>query len=102
MNTNVTNLYPSPTPGHTDQRLAVAGSVTAFASTWTTGTQSVVLDVQGADVMCTFDGSNPSSSNGHFMANGTSYTWSKQTATAAKFIQYGVTAAAIHLSEFTT
>lgn len=105
MKSYVTNLYPKPTPGATDQRLlvdATTGGVQLTSTSMSNATDTVVLDIQTADVMVTFDGSAPTSSNGHFLANGTSYTWSKAAAIAAKFIRQASTNASIHASEFTT
>ena len=73
-NSFVTNLYPKPTPGATDQV---------------------------SDVRVTYDDSAPTSTNGHILFAGRSYTWSKQAATAAKFIEDSTVTATIHASEFT-
>ena len=102
-NSYVTNLYPKPTPGVTDQTLTVdatAGGV-QFGTAFNSLTRYIVLDVQGADVRVTYDDSAPTTSNGHILFAGRSYTWSKQAAAAAKFIQDGGTSATIHASEFT-
>tara|TARA_R110002072_G_scaffold220939_1_gene378180 strand:- start:841 stop:1155 length:315 start_codon:yes stop_codon:yes gene_type:complete len=101
-NSFVTNLYPKPTPGATDQALSVdatAGGVqfSAFNSL----TKYVVLDVQGADVRVTYDDSAPTTTNGHILYAGRSYTWSKQAAVAAKFIRDTSVTAGIFASEFT-
>jgi hypothetical protein len=102
-NSYVTNLYPKPTPGVTDQTLTVdatAGGV-QFGTAFNSLTRYIVLDVQGADVRVTYDDSAPTTSNGHILFAGRSYTWSKQAAVAAKFIRDGGTDATIHASEFT-
>ena len=102
-NSYVTNLYPKPTPGITDQTLTVdatAGGV-QFGTAFNSLTRYIVLDVQGADVRVTYDDSAPTTSNGHILFAGRSYTWSKQAAAAAKFIRDGSTDATIHASEFT-
>lgn len=102
-NSYVTNLYPKPTPGVTDQTLTVdatAGGV-QFGTAFNSLTRYIVLDVQGADVRVTYDDSAPTTSNGHILFAGRSYTWSKQAAAAAKFIRDGGTSATIHASEFT-
>lgn len=101
-NSRSTNLYPKPVGGHTDQALAVddtAGGVQfgAFSSSC----KYVVLDVQVADVRVTYDGSSPTTSNGHILFAGRSYTWAVETARAAKFIEDTTTDAIIHASEFT-
>jgi hypothetical protein len=100
---SVTNLYPTPTNGATDQRLTVDGTVggVQFASTFSTSSRYVVLDVQDADVMVTFDGSAPTSTNGHRLPAFTSYTWHVNTARVAKFIRATATSGVVHASEFT-
>ena len=100
-NSFVTNLYPKPTPGVTDQSLAVADSAVQFGTAFNSLTKYVVLDIQTADVRVTYDGSDPTTSNGHILFAGRSYTWSKEAAAAAKFIRNGGTSASIHASEFT-
>ena len=62
-------------------------------------TQCVMFDVQGADAMVTIDGSAPTTTNGHRLYQGQSYTWSKAMAASAKFIRQGGTDATIHASE---
>jgi len=99
-NSLVTNLYPKPTPGATDQTLAVDNSVQTFGA-FNSLTKFIVLDVQVADVRVTYDGSTPSSTNGHILFAGRSYTWSKAAAEAAKFFEDTTTDATIHASEFT-
>ena len=102
-NSYVTNLYPKPTSGVTDQTLTVdatAGGV-QFGTAFNSLTRYIVLDVQGADVRVTYDDSAPTTTNGHILFAGRSYTWSKQAAAAAKFIRDGGTDATIHASEFT-
>jgi len=62
-------------------------------------TNLVVLDIQSANVFCTFDGQTPSSTKGHILYATQSYTWSKAAASQAKFI--GTTSTAtIWASEF--
>jgi len=103
---NIQNpLYPRPSynaagTAVTDQRLTVSSTAIAFQTAFNDITQLVVLDVQGADVMCTFDGSDPTTSNGHRLYDGSHYTWSKATAAAAKFIRQAGADAAIQASEF--
>tara|TARA_B100001564_G_C20610345_1_gene657298 strand:- start:705 stop:1016 length:312 start_codon:yes stop_codon:yes gene_type:complete len=100
-NSYVTNLYPKPTPGVTDQTLTVSTSVVQFGTDFNSLTRYIVLDVQGADVRVTYDDSAPTTTNGHILYAGRSYTWSKQAAAAAKFIRDGGTDGTIHASEFT-
>ena len=101
MNAFITNLYPSPTPGVNDQRLTVddtSGGVQL--ATLSDSTKYVWLDVQDADCFVTFDGSAPTTSNGHKLDAGEKYIWSKATARSAKFIRATVTSAIVHASEF--
>lgn len=99
------NLFPKPTIVNgtpvTDQRLTVdstAGGVQFSA--FNLVTTMIVLDIQDADVMCTFDNSAPTTTNGHRLYTGNSYTWSKAAATSAKFIRQGSVSGTIHASEF--
>lgn len=99
MNDNL--VYPIPTPGVSDQRLAVdstAGGVQFSA--FNALTREVMFDIQTDAVMCTVDGSAPTSTNGHELPVNTRYTWSKAQAAAAKFIRK-TTDAVIHASELT-
>ena len=89
MTNNISNIYPKPAGGVVDERLAVSSSVvTLTASGWTVlNTKQVLWDVQTNDIMVTFDGSDPSASNGHRLYAGQSGTWSLQLAKAARFIR---------------
>ena len=103
-NSNVVNLYPVPTEGTTMERLTVddASGATgdSFQTTYSDLTKYIVLDVQTADVFVSYTGS-PTSTLGHRLYAGRSYTWSKKAAQAAKFIKTGSTDAHIHATEFT-
>jgi hypothetical protein len=61
----------------------------------------VTLDVQDADVFVTYTGETPSGTVGHRLYAGRSYTWSVNSANAAKFIRTGSTSAVIAASQFT-
>ena len=67
-NSFVTNLYPKPTPGATDQTLSVDDTAGGkqFAA-FNSLTKYVVLDVQVSDVRVTYDDSAPTSTNGHIL-----------------------------------
>jgi len=87
-NSFAVNIYPVPAPGQTDERLTVSSSVVTFTSTWDySNVKFVTLDVQDNDVFVTFDGSDPTSSNGHRLYAGQAYTWHLRRAQAAKFIR---------------
>lgn len=100
---NLNNIFPKPAVYRgspvADQRLTVSSSPVQFSAFGDT-TNMVVLDIQDADVMCTFDGSTPSATNGHRLYSGSHYTWSTAAATAAKFIRFAGTDASIQASEF--
>ena len=101
-NTYVTNLYPKPTKDANDQTLSVANSVVQFGTAFDSLTRYIVLDVQDNDVRVTYDDSSPTVTNGHILFAGRSYTWSKEAAQAAKFINNTAAATGIiHASEFT-
>lgn len=102
---NLNNIFPKPAWFRSspvlDQRLTVDATVGGVQfGTFGDTTTMIVLDVQDADVMCTFDGSAPTSTNGHRLYAGSHYTWSVAAAQQAKFIRQGATSAAIQASEF--
>jgi len=101
-NSFTVNLYPVPTDDGIDERLTVSTSVVEFATTWyDEDAKFIYVDVQGADIMVTFDGSDPSASNGHKFASGFYGFWSARQAYKAKMIRAGGTDAAIQASPFT-
>jgi hypothetical protein len=57
--------------------------------------------VQGADIMVTFDGSAPTSTNGHLFKSGYMDFWSARQADAARMIRAASTDAAVQASPFT-
>lgn len=101
-NSYVTNLYPKPTTGVTDRRVTVgASAANLVVADLNALTRYAVLDIQGGDIFVTFDGSTPTTSNGHKLYNTRSYTWSAQAAKAAKVIRSGASDVTVHFSEFT-
>ena len=109
-NSFVTNLYPIPSGSGNDHRLTVdataggvlfSGANDDNTSAFDSLTKYIAMDVQDADVFMTFDGSAPTTSNGHKLFAGRSYTFSKEAAVKAKFIRSGGTSAKIHASQFT-
>lgn len=101
-NSLIVNLYPSPT-GEADERLAVSTAAVSLTAAWTESkTKYVLIDVQGDDVMVTFDGSAPTSTNGHLFKKSTPpFLWHKNTARLAKFIRSASTDASIQATPFT-
>lgn len=62
-------------------------------------TTQVMWDCQVAPLRVTFDGSAPTSANGHLIMPGDCGVWSKALAAAAKFIRSGATSAVLHVSQ---
>jgi len=109
MNTIINNLGSSlrPSADNTgtaivDQQKAVSSSaVDLIATALNSATDIVLWTVMDDAIVVTFDGSTPTSTNGHEIASGTSGEWSKATAEAAKAIRV-TTDARVHISEFQT
>ncbi|MGA1375871.1 MAG: hypothetical protein ACO32S_04565 [Steroidobacteraceae bacterium] len=99
--TKAVNLYPKPNGTKADERLTVSTTAVQFATTFDITTNYVLVDVQDADVMVTFDGSTPTATNGHRYNSGAREYWSRQKAQAAKFIRQAGTDAAVQASQFT-
>jgi hypothetical protein len=108
---NINNLYPKPTfstVGQTNgtsaavvgQRLTITSTATVQFAAFNERTDMIVLDVQTANTYCTFDGTTPSSTNGHILTAATAYTWSTAAAKAAKFVATSTTNSIIFASEF--
>jgi hypothetical protein len=100
-NSLIVNLYPTPT-GETDERLAVSSTAVSLTGAWTASkTKYVLIDIQGADVMVTFDGSDPTSSNGHLYKKAADpFFWHRDAARVAKFIRSASTDASVHATPF--
>lgn len=70
-----------------------AVSTVAIASAGFTGTSAVgnnllvSFDVQGCDMFVRWDGTDPTSTVGHFLPQNSAYTWSVDQFNAAKFIR---------------
>ena len=85
--------------GGTDNRSTISTTVVAASAVLALTTETAVfLDVQAQPVMVTFDGSDPTSSNGHLLAAGYSAYWSKQQWMNARFIRQGASDGTIHVS----
>lgn len=104
---NLNPLYPKPTYSAgalvAGQALAITSTATSqFATAFNASTDMIVLDVQTGNTYCTFDGTTPSSTNGHILYVGTAYTWSKAAANSAKFVATTTANSRIFASEFQT
>jgi len=105
MSYDLNNLYTKPAfdnanSPQADQRLTVDATAGGLQFTaYDTRTVAVVdLDIQDADVMVTFDGSSPTSTNGHRLYVGNAYTWATARFNNAKFIRQGSTSGTVHAS----
>lgn len=83
------------------QSLTVSTAAVAFSTTFNDVTQLVTFDIQGVDVRCRWDGTDPTGTVGHILPGGTAYTWDAAQAAAAKFIRISTATsdATIFLSE---
>lgn len=104
---NVNNYYPKPSTYRgsavADRSVEVSTGLGVFD--FNTGTfpfapttTMVMFDVQNANVSCTVDGTEPTSTNGHILTAGSTYIWSVAMAQAAKF-RLLTTSSYIHASE---
>jgi len=64
-------------------------------------TTHVFWTLDGANARFTFDGSDPTTSNGHFVADGKSGIWDRRMAEACKVIRDGSVDGYIHITEMT-
>ena len=106
MNSKTTNLYPIPNGTSAiapDQALAVDNTTGGVQfSALHADTRYVMIDVQIANVRVTFDGSAPTSTNGHILVAAQGLlTLSAKTASSAKFIEDTATDGLVHMSQFT-
>ena len=117
-NSYVTNLYPKPLSAVKLRKMEVNSTSVAYslindpasgtvlsdgstAGAFNSLTRYLVIDVQDADAFVTYDGSTPSSTYGHRLFAGRSYTWSKVAAEKATFVATGTITSVIQASEFT-
>lgn len=83
-------------PNGTDTRTSVSTTIIEPASVVGTPddeTSHFLIGVQLNDVMVTFDGSDPSATNGHRYASGYQEFWTKQMAFKARWIRQSADAA---------
>ena len=99
-----------PTPNATsatapDGRLTVSSSAvlcsTATGYSANADTKFIIWDVQDNDVMVTFDGSTPTSTNGHRLYVGDKDMWHIDTFRKATVIRAGSADGTMHFSQFT-
>ena len=102
MNSFVVNLYPKPNGTAASQNLAVAALTVQFDPlTFDYKTNAFFVTVHSAAVIVTFDGTVPTTTNGHVLPNGWFGWWSKDAAIAAKMVRHTGTSAQVTISQFT-
>lgn len=102
MNSFVVNLYPKPNGTAAIQNLTVAGTAIQFDSApFDYKTNAFFVTVHTAAIIVTFDGSVPTTTNGHVLPNGWVGWWSRDAAIAAKLIRHTITSAQVTISQFT-
>ena len=104
-NIKITNLPHQlfPVPGVTDRSLTVSTSVLALngGGAFDDATSHVLLSFVDNDVRATFDGSDPSASNGHLYNGGTDpFFINIRTANVMNLIRAGGSDSVVHVSEF--
>ena len=88
----------APNGTRPDQRLTVDNTVRQF-DPFHSETAAVYWTAEAAECRVTFDGSDPTTTNGHVIAAGSSGTWSVAMAAAARFIRTTGVSAIIHASQ---
>lgn len=78
---------------------ATSGGGVSLKNTWDVNTSLIALEVQGNNHLVTFDGTTPTSTNGHTLYKSQAYHWSPDTASAAKFLSL-TGAGAVMASQF--
>ncbi len=94
----VANVSLAPNGTQPDQRLTVDNTVRQF-DPFHSETAAIYWTAEAAECRVTFDGSDPTATNGHVIAAGSSGTWSVAAATAARFIRTTGVSAIIHASQ---
>jgi len=72
--------------GVNDEGLTISTSAVGFVDA-PVSAPYVFITIDGADVRVTFDGSDPTTSNGHFLGDGYAELWSRELFNAAQFIR---------------
>lgn len=102
LNSQVVNLYPLPS-GETDESLTVGATAVSLTAGWSRSKcKYVAITVAANPVMVTFDGSDPTTTNGHYIPKETGIMfWHREAARLAKFISQNGSNAIVHATPFT-
>ena len=102
MNSYVVNLYPVPNDSNPGQTIDVTSAATAsFTQALDYKTTCCYITITGGDCYVTFDGSTPSSTNGHHIIVPHDAWWSKESTRVAKFKATGGNTSHVVMSQFT-
>jgi len=101
MNSYVVNLYPVPNDGNPNETIDVNSVVKSFTTTLDPKTTCCYITIAGGDTYVTFDGTTPSSTNGHRLVVPYDRFWSKESTRVAKFLAVGGNTAHVTMSQFT-
>lgn len=90
-------------PNGTDTRTTVSTSIiepSTIMGTPDDETTHFLVNVQSQPVMVTFDGSDPTASNGHLFSSGYQDFWPKQMLAKARWIRQGASDGTVHVTPF--
>lgn len=89
-----------PVSGVSDRSVTAGAAASAFiVAALSEQTTVVYWTLTGANARVTFDGSDPTASNGHQYVNGATQEWSPIRAQAARIIREAGTDAVFHITE---
>ena len=102
MNAYVVNLYPVPNDLVLGKAVDVSNTaVSVFPDGYDAKTTCCLVTASGGDFYVTFDGSDPSSTNGHLMTVPYKDWWSREAARVARMKATGGNISHLRLTEFT-
>lgn len=102
MNSYVVNLYPVPNDGQAGQTVDVTNAaVSSITTPLDYKTTCCYITITGGDCYVTYDGTAPSTTNGHLLAIPYDRFWSKEATRVAKFKASSGNTAHVVMSQFT-
>ena len=101
MNTYVVNLYPVSNDQAPMQTITVGTGATSFVNNFDTKTNVFFFTLHGGNVYVTFDGTTPSSSNGHTLEAPYAGWFNKIAVKNMKLVKHSGGAAVVAISQFT-
>ena len=89
------------TPGATDQGITVADTAIALGDLTAEATTHVLVTVSDQPIRVTFDGSDPTTSNGHYWAAAKEEVLTRELAAVMKMIRATGSSGYLHATELT-